>query len=49
MVINPEKAFIMGGTFRIPVLAGLQNADFISDLKRDGTFNAAAFNREYES
>lgn len=49
MVIEPEKAFIMGGTYRIPVLLGLQPQSFISDLKRDSTFNEASFGREYES
>ena len=36
MVTDPKKAFIMGGTYRIPVLAGLQAADFIDDMRRDG-------------
>ena len=49
MVTDPKKAFIMGGTYRIPVLAGLQAADFIDDMRRDGTFNPTAFAREYES
>ena len=48
MILEPDKAFIMGGTWRIPVLAGLQSKSFITDLKRDGTFNQAAFDREYE-
>jgi hypothetical protein len=39
----------MGGTWRIPVLLGLQNKNFIEDLKRDPTFNVASFEREYES
>ena len=49
MVVEPEKAFIMGGTWRIPVLLGLQNKNFINDLKKDSTFNEASFSREYES
>ena len=49
MVTEPEKAFIMGGTWRIPVLVGLQNRSFIKDLQQDGTFNEASFDREYES
>ena len=49
MSIEPEKAFIMGGTWRIPVLMGLQNKSFIQDLKNDGTFNEESFGREYES
>lgn len=49
MITNPERAFIMGGTWRIPVLVGLQNKTFVDDLKRDGTYNEASFDREYES
>ena len=49
MVTEPEKAFVMGGTWRIPVLVGLQNRSFIKDLQQDGTFNEASFDREYES
>jgi hypothetical protein len=49
MVAEPEKSFIMGGTWRIPVLLGLQPKNFISDLKKDSTFNEASFGREYES
>ena len=49
MVTEPEKAFIMGGTYRIPVLMKLLDKNFVQDLKRDGTFNDASFDREYES
>ena len=49
MVTEPEKAIIMGGTWRIPVLVKLLDANFIKDLKNDGTFNEASFAREYES
>lgn len=49
MVVEPEKSFIMGGTWRIPVLLGLQPKTFVEDLKRDSTFNEASFGREYES
>ena len=47
-IIEPEKAIILGGTWRIPVLVGLLDRNFVQDLKRDGTFNDAAFAREYE-
>lgn len=49
MVIEPGKAFIMGGTWRIPVLMGLLPKTFLNDLKRDPTFNEAGFEREYSS
>ena len=49
MITEPGKAFIMGGTYRIPVLVKLLDKTFVSDLKRDGTYNEASFDREYES
>jgi hypothetical protein len=48
MIVEPEKAFILGGTYRVPVLAGMLNKDFVSDLKREGTFDEASFDREYK-
>lgn len=49
MIIEPEKSIVMGGTWRIPVLVKLLDKNFIQELKRDGTFNEASFDREYES
>lgn len=48
-IVRPEKAMIMGGTYRIPVLVKLLDKNFIRDLKMDGTFNESSFDREYES
>ncbi len=48
-IVKPEKAMIMGGTYRIPVLVKLLDKNFIKDLKMDGTFNETSFAREYES
>ena len=42
-------ALVMGGTWRIPVVMGLQPKNFINDLRNDSTFNEASFGREYES
>lgn len=39
----------MGGTYRIPVLAGLFDSNLIETMKRDETFNEVTFGREYES
>lgn len=49
MVTEPEKAFVMGGTWRIPVLVKLLDKSFLQDLQKDGTYNEASFDREYES
>ena len=48
-ILEPHKSCVLGGTWRIPVLMGLQPKNFISEMKRDGTFNDTAFGREYES
>jgi hypothetical protein len=48
-IIKPQKAMVLGGTYRIPVLVKLLDKNFIKDLKMDGTFNEASFSREYES
>lgn len=48
-IVKPEKAMILGGTYRIPVLVKLLDKNFIRDLKMDGTFNESSFDREYES
>lgn len=47
MVIEPEKAFVLGGTWRVPVAVGLQSRSFIKDLERDSTMNDVSFSREF--
>lgn len=49
MITAPDKAFIMGGSWRTPVVAGLQSLEYVTDLKKDDTYNELAFDREYES
>jgi hypothetical protein len=39
MIISPKEAFIMGGTWRIPVALGLQSRNFIVSIQQDPTFN----------
>lgn len=48
-IVKPDRAMVMGGTWRIPVLMDLLDKNFIRDLKMDGTFNESSFEREYES
>ena len=43
------EALVAGGTWRIPVLAGLLSKNFVQQLKLDGTYNESSFDREYES
>lgn len=47
-IVRPEKAMIMGGTYRIPVLVKLLDKNFVNDLRMDGTFNESSFEREYK-
>lgn len=49
MIVEPGSAFILGGTYKIPVLVGQYEKSFVQDQRRDDTFNEAAFGREYES
>ena len=48
-IIEPGEAIVLGGTWRIPVMEGLQPRNFITNLKLDGTYNDSSFSREYES
>lgn len=48
-IVKPEKAMIMGGTYRIPILVKLLDKNFVQDLKQDGTFNESSFEREYKN
>lgn len=47
-IIEPDQAMIMGGTYRIPILEGLLDEDFVEQLKTSGTFNDESFDREYK-
>ena len=49
MIVEKDTAFVLGGTYKIPVLTGQYEKTFVQDQKRDETFNEAAFGREYES
>ena len=48
-IIDPKEAVVLGGSWRVPVIEGLLNKNFIDELKLDGTYNDASFSREYES
>lgn len=46
---QPERAITLGGSYKVPIIAGLQNMDFIRSQKLSGTFNPSSFGREYQS
>ena len=39
-IVKPEKSIIMGGTYRIPVILGLLDKNFVNDLQMDGELSA---------
>ena len=47
-IVRPEKAMVIGGSWRLPAAEGLYSKSFIDDQKEAGTFNEAAFGREYK-
>ena len=48
-IVEPDEAMILGGTYEIPVKAGLLDSDFVEQLKNSGTYNEDSFDREYRS
>lgn len=48
-ILDPGEVMILGGTYEVPVEAGLLSEDFVDQLKLQGTFNDASFDREYRS
>lgn len=49
MITDPGEAFVMGGTWRIPVMEGLQPKSFIQEQKLNGTYSDDSFSREFKS
>lgn len=49
MVGDPKNAFILGGDWKIPVVEGLQPANFIQSQEMDNSMDEAGFDREYNS
>ena len=47
-IIDPDEAIVLGGTYRIPVMEGLQPKNFIENLKLDGNYDDSSFAREYK-
>lgn len=48
-ITEPGEAIVLGGTWRVPVMEGLLERNFVEQLKLDGTYNDQSFAREYES
>lgn len=48
-IINPKQAFVWGCDYRIPVLHGLLDKQYINELKMSPSYNEETFAREYLS
>ena len=48
-IIDPKNAFVMGCDYRVPVLHGLIDRNFINKLKSSPSYNEESFAREYLS
>lgn len=48
-LLRPEESICLGGTWRLPVIYGLLDKNFVEDLKSDGTYSVDTFAKEYES
>ena len=48
-VLEPEKYFVLCGTYRIPLACGLTSAKMIEDIINSPSFSRSSFEREYES
>lgn len=48
-IVAPDKAMTIGGTWKVPVMEGLLDKNFVNDLRLSGTYNDSSFAREYGS
>lgn len=48
-VVQPGSASVLGGSYRIPIIAGLQDMNWIRDQKMSGELNPTSFAREFLS
>ena len=48
-IISPKTAFVWGCSYKIPLMHGLLNKQYINDIKMSATFNDSSFAREYLS
>ena len=47
-VLDPDEVMIMGGTYKIPIMEGLLDEDFVDQLKLSGSYEEDSFQREYK-
>ncbi len=49
MVTEPGKAIVLGGSYRVPIIGGLQDMEYIRTQMTDSNYNPSHFQREYMS
>ena len=48
-IINPNKCFIFGCDYRVPMYVGLLPKNFLNEIKTAKTFSETSFSKEYLS
>lgn len=48
-IINPNKTFMFGCSYELPMYCGLLPKDFLNEIKTSQTFSEASFSKEYLS
>lgn len=48
-ILFPDKYMILGGDYKLAILEGAVKEDMVEEMKLDGTYNEASFDREYGS
>ena len=48
-IIFPDKYMILGGDYKLAILEGAVKEDMVEEMKMNGTYNEASFDREYGS
>ena len=48
-LIEPDEVMVIGGTYKTPIVEGLLDEDFVSQLKLQDTYSEDSFDREYGS
>lgn len=47
-LIEPDEVMVIGGTYKTPIVEGLLDEDFVSQLKLQDTYSEDSFDREYK-
>lgn len=48
-ILFPDKYMILGGDYKLAILEGAVKEDMVDEMKMNGTYNEASFDREYGS